>query len=98
MSVDPDGTSRPLGGIRWVTDGVGLAECEDVILEFDLEEQFAPDMIDAYVFHTETMDYVLLILDLLPPYVPTLPHWGVVVMLLSVVTAGAIVFRRRRAA
>ena len=96
VSVTPFGEPRPQGGVRFVSDGAGLAAGELFDLTFAMIDD-ADDGYEMYGFETEFDEYFDLALEVdnLTP-IPTVSEWGLIFMALLALTAGTIVFARRR--
>lgn len=91
VTVDPIGTPRPLGGIKFSTAGVGLATAEDHTFSFSMlgrrdvsYTMFAYDPVeDAYE------DYLIQSFE----GVPAVSTWGMVLLVLMVLAGGTIVLQ-----
>ncbi len=98
--VDPVGHARPQGGVRWVTDGAGLT-AEDLcnIQLFMIGDRDAADTeYDLYALDVNEpeVQYFRLVADV--QGIPTVSEWGLAALAMLLLTAGALVLRRRRTA
>ena len=94
VTIDPEGTSRPLGGVKFVTDGGGLSPTDAYDLEFTMTSgvDFEYDM---FAFEDETQEYLDFRIDTFGD-IPVVSEWGLIVMALLVLAAGTVVVGRRR--
>ena len=94
VSVDPMGTSRPLGGVKWSTDGAGFEAGESYGMTFSMTDP-ADSTYTYFAYNALSTTYLTYRL-VRPETIPTLSEWGVMIMTLLVLTAGTLVFGRRR--
>ena len=92
--VDRDGTART--GVQWTTTGEGLY-AEDVY-SLHVELMSSPEQHDTFSYYAwddERARWVFYKV-LIPPETPTVSEWGMVVLVLLLLTAVTIVVGRRR--
>lgn len=92
--VDPDTNARPLGGVRWTTDGPGLAPADSFDLRFTMIDD-ADIQYDLYVWESDPGHYVDLPVEVVPP-VPVISHTGVIVLAILLLAALAFLVTRRQ--
>lgn len=63
VSIDPNGAARPHGGVRWTTDGMGLAAGEMHLLSFTMSKA-ADTTYDFFTFDEEFGEFFKIMDDL----------------------------------
>lgn len=93
--VDPMGLERPLGGVRWWTDGEGLLPFHVCSLSMELMEGRAGNRYEMFAFDNIAGDFQTYDIEVIEVAVPTVSLWGLVLMVLLMATTGTVLFRRR---
>ncbi len=93
---DPWGNPMPQGGVRWMSDGAGLHADDEYEMEFSLMGS-AETTYWCYTYDAVGGEHRTFWLDARSAgAIPTVSEWGLIVMTLLLLTAGTIVFARRR--
>lgn len=94
VHVDPDGEPRPLGGVRWTSDGLGLAPHDACSMRVFMTSG-ADDTYYLYAFdaEAEAWQYFKVVTG---QNIPTLSEWALIVLTLLLLTAMTVAIVRRR--
>lgn len=95
--ADPEGTSRPGGGIRFSTSGTGLSPTDQFSARVHLNESNVVRY-NMFVYDATSGTYLRFSDDNHALDVPGVGTWGYVALVFALAVAGIAVTRRRRAA
>ena len=96
--TDPDGNPRPQGGVRWWSNGAGLAELDIYSLTLvTVEPPMEDENYSYYAYDDARGDFVFFRMGTIPTVIPAASGWGLALMGLLAVVVGVVVVRRLRA-
>lgn len=100
VDADPYGNPRPLGGVRFFTDGPGLTHDDEFSLSYGAHnaDEVDPEH-ELFAWDEDAQQWEEFTIDISPDPpadVPTLSEWAMIVLTLVMMTVAVFYLRRRR--